>query len=69
MKPPYYIKDFDAKGALEAYTWLSEFYTRYPTGLEVAEALHQVRRDLNLLPPPTEPKTKRTKKTIDTLSE
>jgi len=49
FKHPFYIKDADPKGVAEALTFLREFYTRYPTGAEVGEALHQIRRELNLI--------------------
>jgi hypothetical protein len=71
MKHPAYIKDADTEGAQEAYTWLTEFYTRYPTGLELAEALYQVRKDLDLIPPEPEPKprAKRTSKVVPPIDE
>jgi hypothetical protein len=62
MKHPVYIQDADIEGAREAYTWLSEFYSRYPTGKEVAEAIHQVRRDLDLIPKEEIKKTRKTAK-------
>lgn len=65
FKHPFYIKDADHEGVAEALTWLREFYTRYPTGKEVGEALHQLRRELDLIPPELEPKPKRTRKTQD----
>ena len=57
MKHDFYIKDADITGTTEAYTFLREFYVRYPSGKEVAEALHQVRQDLNLIPE-IKPKTR-----------
>lgn len=50
FKYPFYHKTADPQGVAEAYIFLQEFYTRYPTGLEVGEALHQVRRELDLIP-------------------
>jgi len=49
FKHPFYIKHADVKGTAEALAWLTEFYTRYPTGAEVAEALHQYRKENNLI--------------------
>jgi hypothetical protein len=51
MKPKYdyYITDADPEGVTEALAWMWEFYKRYPTGHEVAEALHQLRKELNLI--------------------
>lgn len=56
---PFYIKDADPKGTLEALAFFREFYTRYPTGKEVGEALHQIRRELDLIPKEPEPKTRK----------
>jgi hypothetical protein len=69
MKHPFYIKDADVDGATEAYTWLSEFYTRYPTGKEVGEALHQVRRDLDLIPKEEIKKPRKTAKTAQAIDD
>lgn len=67
MKHDFYIKDADRGGVEEAYRFLSEFYTRYPSGKEVGEALHQVRRDLDLIPPEKErkPRAPRTRQKTD----
>jgi hypothetical protein len=65
---PNYQPTFDEAGAIEAYTFLREFYNRYPSGAEVGEALYQVRRDLDLIPdhiinpPEKKPRTRRTTK-------
>lgn len=56
FKYPFYIKSADPAGVAEAYIFLQEFYTRYPTGAEVGEALHQVRRELDLIPKQPEKK-------------
>ena len=48
---PFYIKDADPEGVAEVYAFLRPFYDRYPSGKEVGEALHQVRRELDLIPP------------------
>lgn len=64
---PFYIKEADPAGVGELLPILREFYTRYPTGNEVGEALHQLRRELDLIPPEPKPKPKpkRTRKTQD----
>jgi hypothetical protein len=49
FKYDFYIKDANPEGVAEMLPILREFYTRYPTGNEVAEALHQLRRELNLI--------------------
>lgn len=59
FKYPFYIKDADPVGVERAYAFLREFYKDYPTGREVGEALHQIRRELDLIPPE---KPKRVKK-------
>jgi hypothetical protein len=69
MKHPLYIADADRAGATEAYIWLSEFYTRYPSGKEIAEALHQVRRDLDLIAKEEIKKPRRTAKTAQAIDE
>ena len=46
---PFYHKDADPAGVAEMLPILREFYTRYPSGLEVGEALHQICRELNLI--------------------
>lgn len=51
FKYPFYVKAADPLGVAEVYAFLRPFYDRYPTGAEVAEALHQVRRELDLIPP------------------
>lgn len=45
----FYIKEADPDGVAELLPILREFYTRYPTGNEVGEALHQIRREFNLI--------------------
>jgi len=45
----FYIKEADPEGVAELLPILREFYTRYPTGNEIAEALHQLRREFNLI--------------------
>ena len=60
---PFYIKDADPEGVARAYEFLREFYKAYPTGKEVGEALHQVRRELNLIPP-EEPKKPRVSRAV-----
>lgn len=62
---PFYHKDADLSGVAEMLPVLREFYKRYPSGKEMAEALHQLRRELDLIPPEPEPKPKRTKKIIE----
>lgn len=62
FKHEFYIKEANPEGVHEMLVILREFYTRYPTGNEVGEALHQIRRELDLIPKPPEPKPKRTKK-------
>lgn len=49
FKYDFYHKDANAEGTAEALAWLNDFYTRYPTGLELGEALHQYRREHNLI--------------------
>jgi hypothetical protein len=68
FKFPFYIKDADPKGTQEALAFLQEFYTRYPTGREVGEALHQLRRELNLIQD-IETKKKTVKKLLDDMPE
>ena len=50
-KPLYefYIKEANPDGVAELLPILREFYSRYPTGNEVGEALHQIRREFNLI--------------------
>lgn len=69
FKYPFYIKDADPEGVAEMLVILREFYTRYPTGKEVGEALHQLRRELDLIPKEPEPKPKRTVRKKDELTE
>lgn len=64
FKYPFYHKDADPEGVAEMLPILREFYTRYPTGKEMGEALHQLRRELDLIPPEPEAKPKRTSKKI-----
>jgi len=68
FKYPFHIKDADPKGVAEALTWLREFYSRYPTGAEVGEGLHQLRRELNLIQE-TETKKKKIKELEDELKD
>ncbi len=49
MKHEFYIKDANPLGVEEALLFLNEFYRRYPTGNELAEALHQYRREHNMI--------------------
>ena len=59
FKYPFYIKDADPRGVAEMLPILREFYTRYTSGREVGEALHQLRRELDLIPKEPEPKTRK----------
>lgn len=68
FKHEFYIKDADPVGTQEALTFFREFYARYPSGLEVAEALHQYRREHNLIIE-VEEKKRRVKKLQDELDE
>lgn len=68
FKYPFYIKEADPKGTLEALDFLREFYRRYPTGNEVGEALHQLRRELNLVKE-VEQKKKKIKEMLDELDD
>jgi hypothetical protein len=63
---PFYIKEADEEGVAELLPILREFYTRYPSGNEVGEALHQLRRELNLIVE-VEAKKKRLKELEDEL--
>ncbi len=56
FKYPFYIKDADALGVAEVWQFLRPFYDRYPSGREVAEALHQIRRELDMIPKQEEKK-------------
>lgn len=49
FKHEFYIKDADPEGVAEALKFFNDFYARYPTGAEVGEALHQYRRENNLI--------------------
>lgn len=49
FKYPFYIKEADPKGTQEALAFLQEFYIRYPTGNEIGEALHQYRREHDMI--------------------
>jgi hypothetical protein len=60
MNYEFYIKDADPEGVRLAYNFLRPFYDTWPTGKEVGEALHQIRRELDLIP--KEPESKRAKK-------
>lgn len=68
FKYPFYIKEADLEGVEEILPILREFYTRYPTGAEVGEALHQLRRELNLIQE-VEAKRKKVKQLIDELDD
>jgi len=68
FKYPFYIKDADPEGTQEALAFFREFYTRYPSGNEVGEALHQYRREMNLIIE-REEKKKRVKTLLDELDE
>lgn len=46
---PFYHKDADPEGVALALEFFNEFYSRYPTGAEVGEALHQYRREHDLI--------------------
>lgn len=49
FKYEFYIKEANPEGVKELLPILREFYTRYPTGNEVGEVLHQIRREFNLI--------------------
>ena len=49
FKYPFYIKEANPEGVAELLPILKEFYGRYPSGNEVGEALHQLRREFNLI--------------------
>lgn len=68
FKYPFYIKDANPEGVAEMLPILREFYTRYPTGNELGEALHQIRRELNLIQE-VEAKRKRAQKLKEELGE
>ena len=68
FKYTFYIKEADPKGTQEALDFLREFYTRYPTGNEVGEALHQLRREFNLIQE-VEAKRKKVKQLLDELDD
>lgn len=68
FKHEFYIKDADVQGVEEVYNFLRPFYDRYPTGREVGEALHQIRRELDLIPREPDAKPKRTKKSTTTVT-
>jgi hypothetical protein len=68
FKYPFYIKDASPEGVAEILPVLQEFYHRYPTGNEVGEALHQLRRELNLIQE-VEAKRKKVKQLIDELDD
>lgn len=64
FKYPFYIKDADPEGVAEALEFLNKFYARYPSGNELAEALHQYRREHNMIVE-VEEKKRRIKKLQD----
>ena len=66
FKHPFYIKEADPEGVHEMLVIFREFYTRYPTGNEVGEALHQLRRELDLIVEKEE-KRKRVKQLVEEL--
>ena len=68
FKYPFYIKDAKPEGVAEALVWLREFYCRYPTGAEWGEAMHQLRRELDLIKE-VEQKKKKVKQLIDELDD
>ena len=68
FKYPFYIKEADPEGVAELLPILREFYHRYPTGNEVGEALHQLRRELNLIQEQEEKKRK-VKQLVDELDD
>ncbi len=68
FKHPFYIKDADPEGVAAALEFLNKFYERYPSGNEVAEALHQYRREHDMIVE-VEEKRKRVKKLIDELEQ
>lgn len=68
FKHEFYIKDADPVGTQEALAFLNEFYRRYPTGNELAEALHQYRREHNLIIE-VEAKRRRVKKLQEEIDE
>jgi hypothetical protein len=68
FKYPFYIKDADPTGVEEALVWLKDFYLRYPTGNEIGEALHQFRKEHDMIKE-VEEKKKRIKKLADEIDE
>lgn len=68
FKYTFYHKDADPDGVGEMLAVLREFYKRYPTGLEVGEALHQLRRELDLIVE-VEKKKRKIKELEDDLDE
>ena len=64
----FYIKEADPEGVAELLPVLREFYRRYPTGNEVGEALHQLRRELDLIQE-REEKRKKIKEMLDELDD
>lgn len=68
FKYPFYIKDADPKGVTEMLPILREFYTRYPTGNELGEAIHQLRRELDLIVE-VETKKRRVKELLDEIDD
>lgn len=68
MKYPFYIKEADPAGVKELYDFLRPFYDRYPTGNEVGECLHQIRRELDLIVE-VEKKKQRIKELEDELND
>ena len=68
FKHEFYIKQAMPEGVAEALAFFKEFYTRYPTGAEIGEALHQYRREHNLIQEKEE-KKKKVKELLDELGE
>jgi len=68
FKYDFYIKEANPEGVAELLPILKEFYSRYPTGNEVAETLHQLRREFNLIQE-VEKKKRRLKELEDELDE
>ena len=64
----FYIKDANPEGVAELLPILREFYTRYPSGNEVGEALHQLRRELDLIVE-VETKKRRVKALLDEIDD
>lgn len=68
FKFPFHVPTADPAGVAELLPILKEFYTRFPTGAEVSEAIHQYRREHNLIIEKEE-KKKRVKKLQEELDD